>query len=221
MNFIIYFFIVILGYLTIAKSTNENYLSITKIEDLSKLPEVALHAPTTVILISIRSHGNFIPSHYFRLKLISAFYNSKILHVRVPKNLIDKYDSSLGMSIYSLFSKGKELSDNRITIPGFAFIGNPQFGRWIYFNNEERWSFYKAYQHLSLELGWGNFRPSMTDFKKYLDIKELNEFNPHPDLFGMNGSHTKKFLLMHMTQDSTNTKAMSLFLLKSYFNYKL
>jgi len=221
MNFIIYFFVVILGYLTLAKSTNENYLAINHIEDLSIFPEATLHPPTTVILVSIRSHGNFIPSHYFRLKFVSAFYQSKIIHVRVPKHLVSTYEAALGMSIYSISSQGKSFNDNRMTIPGLYFVGNHQLGRWIYVNNEEKWSFYKAYQHLPLELGWGTFRPSFSDYKNYLAINKKEVFNPYPELFGINGKHTKKFLLMHMTQDNNNTKAMSLFLLRSYFHYKL
>jgi hypothetical protein len=221
MNFIIYFFVVILGYLTIAKSTNENYLAINSVEELSKLPETNLNPPSTVILISIRSHGNFIPSHYFRLKIVSAFNQSKIVHVRVPKNLVNRYASSLGFSIYNISPQGIDDNDTRLSIPGMYFIGNPQLGRWVYINNEEKWSFYKAYQHLPLELGWGNFRPSLNDFKSYHEVKKAEEFNPYTDLFGMNGQHTKKFLLMHMNQDNNNTKSMSLFLLKSYFNYKL
>ena len=221
MNFIIYFFVVILGYLTLAKSTSESYISIQKIEDLNILPIAHLNPPSTIILVSVRSHGNFIPSHYFRLKIVSAFNQSSILHVRVPKNLALQYESYLGMSIYNISSQGEEFNNNLVSIPGMYFLGNPQLGRWVYVNNEEKWSFYKAYQHLPLELGWGSFRPTLNDFKNYHETNKSQEFNPYPDYFGINGSQTKKFLLMHLSQDHVNPKAMSLFLLKSYFNYKL
>lgn len=220
MNFIIYFFIVILGYLTIAKSTNENYFSINTIDELKKLPEANLHPPTTIILVSIKSHGTFIPSHYFRLKLVSAFFSSKIVHVRVTKNLVSKYSSSLGLSIYSVSNQSEELNDTRITIPGMFFVGNPQLGRWVYLSQEERWSFYKAYQHLPSELGWAKFRPKITDYKNYLETSPHTEYNDYPSLFGTSGQLTKKFLLMHISDYKNDDNEMGIHLLRSYFNYK-
>lgn len=220
MNFIIYFFVVILGYLTLAKSTNESYYQINAINDLQNLPEVSLHPPTTLILISIKSHGTFLPSHYFRLKLVSAFYNSKIIHVKVPKSLAIKYASAIGMSIYNISNRNNEHNETRIIIPGMFFVGNPQLGRWITIAKEERWSFYKAYQHLPQELGWGNFRPNINDYREYLETKNSVEHNRHPQLFGPNGQLTKKFLLMHITYNNNSDRTLGLYLLRSYFQYK-
>ncbi len=220
MNFIIYFFVVILGYLTLAKSTNESYYPINTINNLQELPEASIHPPTTIILISIKSHGTFLPSHYFRLKLVSAFYSSKIIHVKVPKNLATKYANSIGMSIYSISNRNSDAKQIKRSIPGMFFVGNPQLGRWIYISKQEKWSFYKAYQHLPQELGWGSFRPSFEDYKEYLETKNDVDFNSHPQLFGPNGQLTKKFLLMHISDNKSNDRTMSLYLLRSYFNYK-
>jgi hypothetical protein len=220
MNFIIYFFVVILAYLTLAKSTFDVYYTINTINQIQELPDATLHPPTTIILVSIKSHGTFLPSHYFRLKLVSAFYSSKIVHVKVPKHLAQKYSDSIGLSIYSVSNKDSDLNEKRVTIPGMYFVGNPQLGRWIYIAKEEKWSFYKAYQHLPQELGWENFRPSIEDYKEYLATKDAQAFNSHPQLFGPNGQLTKKFLLMHLSETTNNDRSMGLYLLRSYFNYK-
>lgn len=222
MNYIIYFFIIILGYLTLAKSTNENFFPINTIHDLENLPEANLHPPSTIILISIKSHGTFLQSHYFRLKLVSAFYSSKIIYVKVPKLLADKYFSSIGMSIYNFSNRTKDQNVNKVSIPGMFFVGNSQLGRWINILNEEKWSFYKAYQHLPIDLGWEEFRPKIEDYKQYFSSKNImQESNRmHTQLFGINGQLTKKFLLKQMSENKNNDNKTNLNLLKSYFNYK-
>ena len=218
MNFIIYFFIVIIGYLSIAKTTYDHSSSIEKISDIAKLENTRLTPPATIVLLSIKTHGTFIKSHYLRLKLIGAFHTSKDFYVRVPRMLVDHYANYIGMSIYNISNQSSDFNNDIITLPGLYFVGNPQLGRWIYLDGEEKWSFYKVYQHLPNDLGWENFVPTLKDYKEYINRnKKTDSYISYEHLFGPNGQLTKKFILKHI-KEHKNNDGLSIELLKSYFH---
>lgn len=220
MNFIIYFFIVILGYLTLAKTTNVEDYSINKIQDLSEIVLEKIPPPATFVLTGSKVKGQFIKSHYISLRVVSAFHSSKDIQVRVPLSLFQKVRGNIGLSIYNLESELSNL-ENVTTIPGLFFVGNPQLGKWTNIHGTNFWSFYNAYKHLPIELGWENFTPNKKDFFLLQKSREGDVINNHKQLFGINGLYTKKLILEYRYEKNDSNRHEGIKLIRSYFKFKI
>lgn len=220
MNFIIYFFIVILGYLTLAKTTSIEDYSINSIQELSEIMIEKVPPPATFVLTGVRSKGQFIKSHYLNLRAVSAFNPSKDIQVRVPFSLFEKFKNHTGLSVFNI--QGDESSfENVISIPGMFFVGNPQLGKWISIEKKDYWSFYQAYLHLPFDLGWENFNPNEADWNAFKNAKEGEVVNNHPQLFGANGQNTKKLILQYRNEKKNSSRHEGLKLIRSYFKFNI
>lgn len=198
MNYIIYYFVIIVIYLGIARSSDQQYSSISSINKVSDLSQYLAQPPSTAILLSVEEQGVFIHSFYFQIKVINAFYESKKIYVRVPKPLAKEYAKYIGLSILSSSNENENLQDAFPSPPGISFLGNPLLGKWIYVEGLYIWNFYNAFDHLKEELGWFDFKPSNLFKEMYENARSRNEIflgniNSYP-LFGPRGIITRKML---------------------------
>lgn len=222
MNFIIYFFVVIVCYLGLARSTEEQYFAINSITTIEELKNNIGKAPATLVLLGVKSHGTFLNSYYMRVKQVSAFYPAIEFYLRVPKPLATEYSRHIGLSIFSVTQTDRLSYSPEISIPGMSFVGNPQLGRWITVDHATKWSFYRAYRHLPVELGWENFSPTINEhlaYSKYANTKYV--YLGADEQFGAKGPLTKKFLLRHRNNSSDYSAGISKSFFKSYFEFSL
>ncbi|NRA64929.1 MAG: hypothetical protein HRU19_10635 [Pseudobacteriovorax sp.] len=109
----------------------------------------------------------------------------------VPESVYEQYQNNLGMTILSKLDNG-ELQDSSGP-PGYNYVGNPQYGRWVQRDGLSFWEFYGAYRLFGDLIG-GFGRPIYRDdYDRYRDYRrQRRPYYGRDNRWGTNGSYTKK-----------------------------
>ncbi len=193
MNKILFYVFATILYLTLSKALAPDNISLEYIKTSKDLKKFIKLSPATAILEKTMKKGYLIKTYYQRYKIVYAYRPPKLIIVRTKRTLAEKTSKYIGMSLFRIDE------DNKISTvpmpPGYLFIGNKKYGRWLYKDKIAYWKFYQSYKKLPQYFGWGSFTPD----KKFLVEAKSYEKDNTPFLglsneFGHKGSVTNKFL---------------------------
>ena len=193
----------IFGYLTVARHIAPGEIGsefVAKDEDFRALfPEETMTAILTDTYIS----GSFIKTYFIKLRVLLPTKVNYDYIIRVSRDLYKKHEHNIGMSLFSRIQKfDSEAKEEQITdiihatIPGYIFINDANYGRWIKKRNKIRWIFHPSFKSYYQLLGWGNYRPSMETYLKFQHSIEnkIVFYGPNHE-FGSHGMLSQKYIL--------------------------
>lgn len=158
MNKFSLYIILILLYVSLAKSFSPSEFGINYVHNEISLGSLIKDAPVSAILIDTHETGFLIKTYYHKYRIVYGFKNFDELIVRVSKSYFDKHKASIGMEIFRRF---ENLSEDYLTLPpGALFVGDKYFG--LLKKDPKlgkKWDFHKVYQNIPEALGWGTWRP--------------------------------------------------------------
>ncbi len=192
MNKIAIYVLLILIYLGLAKGFSTNELGISYIKSANALSNIIEGKNLTAILIDTHATGVFIKTYYQKYKIVYGFEPSREIIVRTSRNFALKNKDNIGLSLFRRYERA-DIENTTPLPPGTLYVGNPAFGRWRYHpSGQKQWQFFKAYQSLPKELGWGEFRPSKRFYELTQSyIGQNKAFYGERNEFGTQGDITK------------------------------
>ncbi len=212
MNKTIFYSILIVCYLALSKTFSPDNSGVEYVRRSKDLEKIIQRTPAEAILIQTQSKGFLIKTYYQRYKIIYGFHPPREFVVRTKRSFADYSKKFIGMSLFR-----KRLGGSIETTPmppGSLFIGNRQFGRWIFKDGDYTWAFYRAYQSFPRLFGWQEFNPTRTFFTKLLDYEKKGvPFHGESNDFGKDGKITQKFIKAASNRDGLNAMR-----LKTLFN---
>ena len=152
-------------------------------------------SPLSVILLDSFETGFLIKTYYQRYKIFHGFKSPEIVTVRASKDFWMHTKKFQGMSLFRRAEKNSEESFVPMP-PGFLYVGDPSFGRFIEKNGTRLWKFHRAYKHYPRVFYWGKFKPSYQFFKTgFLHQRNSTPYFGINNEFGENGNVTKESLI--------------------------
>jgi len=143
----------------------------------------------TIILEDMNEEGSYFPKFYHRYRIVQGEREIKTSWVEVSKDVYQKYEPFLGMSLVSkTVADGVSKSPHP---PGYQHVGNPTYGHW---GGGGFWVFYGQYAMMQNLMGYGMGRRIYRN--EYNDFRSARQsgrpyYGQNKD-FGTNGSLTKK-----------------------------
>lgn len=216
MNRSVYYVLLLLIYLGIAKGLAPSEFGIDYIRSSKDLSRIIPGAPLTAILIDTHSTGFIIKTYYQKYRIIYGFQTVEELIVKTSRNFAESSKENIGLSLFRRSSHKKE---NFTPVPpGSLYIGNKEYGYWKYYpKNLRYWKFYRVYRNLPKFFGWGNFKPNKIFHSNLKEaLKQGTPFIGEAFGFGPTGELTQKAFPEHF-QNNLNNKITLSQLLKNYF----
>lgn len=203
MNKVILYSILIVTYLVLSKTFSPDNSGIEYIRRSRDLAQIIQRAPAEAILLHTQSKGFLIKTYYQRYKIIYGFHPPREIVVRTKRSFAEYSKKFVGMSLFRKRSGG--VIETTAMPPGSLFIGNRQFGRWVFLEDDYSWSFYRAYKNFPKLFGWYDFKPSRKFFKKLLDYEKKGvPFHGEDNDFGQNGKVTSQFIKAPSSKEGLN-----------------
>ena len=159
---------------------------------LARFPE---HA---IILNDMRSEGNFFPDYFHQYKIIvnkdkDAANHEEVLSdwQRVSTAFYNQHTNNLGMVLASKTVGGEKSSIPQP--PGYQYIGNQQYGRWVERDGTSFWEFYGKYALISSVFGMMHRPIYVNNYHTYRDHHRRGRaYYGKRNEFGSNGTETRK-----------------------------
>ncbi len=159
---------------------------------LANIHKAMQSVPTySIILEDMKRSGNFVPTYAHQYRVIEAEKRHTTDWIQVTEKYYKMNEPFLGMSVYTK-KDGQEITT--ATPPGYAYVGDSQYGRW----RQDRhggsfWEFYGKYALISHLMG-GWYRPVYrTDYDAFRSNRSRNKpFFGRNREFGSAGTVAKK-----------------------------
>lgn len=145
----------------------------------------------SVILEDMKTEGNFSKSFFHKYKVVQEENSWNTEWFRVSKDYFKNHENFLGMSL--LTKKEGEVS-SEVAPPGYAYVGDEQYGRWQKDSSGNSfWEFYGKYALFSSLFG-GWYRPIYRgDYDSYRSYrKKRKPFFGSRNQYGTKGTVAKK-----------------------------
>ena len=184
------YIIIPLALLVSACQPSNPLLSLQK--KLDRFPEYA------IILNDMRYEGNFFTDYFHQYKIIVNSDKDSANHEqalsdwqRVSSTFFRQHVNNLGMVLASKTVGGDKSSVPQP--PGYQYIGNQQYGRWVERDGTSFWEFYGKYALISSLFGMMHRPVYYNDYNTYRDYRRRNRpYYGNRNQFGSNGSQTRK-----------------------------
>lgn len=215
MGRVLYYVLLILIYLGIAKGLAPSEFGIDYIRSNRDLSKLIPGAPITAVLIDTHSTGFIIKTYYQKYRVIYGFQTVEELIVKTSSNFAEISKAHIGLS---LFRRDSQKTESFTPIPpGSLYIGNKEYGFWKYQKGDKRtWKFYRVYRNLPKFFGWGDFRPSQQFYAELRQaLKSDTPFIAEEYGFGPTGERTQKYFPDYFKNTSDNKVTLTQ-LLKNY-----
>jgi hypothetical protein len=144
----------------------------------------------SIILTDMQADGNFIKNYSHSYRIITPKQKFFYGPLAVPKKMFDYYKPYLGMTIWSQ-KDGK--GDQTLAPPGYAYVGDPQYGQWrTDSSGRSFWMFYGQYRLLSDLFGLGG-RVYRGQYDRFQGYRSQNRpyYGPKQN-YGTNGAITRR-----------------------------
>lgn len=204
MGRVLYYVLLILIYLGIAKGLAPSEFGIDYIRTNRDLSRLIPGAPVTTILIDTHSTGFIIKTYYQKYRVIYGFQTVEELIVKTSSKFAKSSKALIGLS---LFRRDSQKTENFTPIPpGSLYIGNKEYGFWKYQKEDKRtWKFYRVYRNLPKFFGWDDFKPSQQFYAELKQaLKEDKPFIAQEYGFGPEGVKTRKSFPDYFKNTSDN-----------------
>lgn len=193
MNKVIFYTVLIASYLVLSKTFNPDNSGVEYIRTSEELNKIIFRVPSEAILLQTLSKGFLIKTYYQRYKIVYGFHPPREIVVRTRRSHAENTKKYLGMSVFRKHSSG--FFETLPLPPGSQFIGNRQFGRWVFKNKEYYWTFYRAYKDFPRLFGWNNFNATKSFFNELKQHRENKiPFLGTQNEFGESGKITQSFV---------------------------
>ena len=158
-------------------------------KQLNKFPEYS------IALNDMKEEGNFIRHYYHQykitvLKTVGSNDYQQVLSdwLTVTADFYRKHTGNLGMVLAT------KDGNNQAQPPGYNYVGNPQYGRWVENNNGTSfWEFYGKYALLSSMFGMMGRPVYHDDYRSYRHNRERGRsYYGRNGEFGSTGTETRK-----------------------------
>lgn len=163
---------------------------------LDRFPEYA------IILNDMRSEGNFFTDYFHQYKIIANKDRDAAAHEqvlsdwqRVSPSFYRQHADNLGMVLAAKTIGGEQSSVPQP--PGYQYIGNQQYGRWVERDGTSFWEFYGKYALISSVFGMMHSPFYRHDYDVFRDRHRRNlpyygKRNGKRNEFGSHGTETRK-----------------------------
>ncbi len=204
MNKTFFYSALVVAYLALSKTFSPDNSGVEYVRRTQDLEKIIKRVPAEAILLQTQSKGFLIKTYYQRYKIVYGFHPPREIVVRTKRSFADYSSNFQGMSLFRKRVGGTV--ETTPLPPGSLFIGNRQFGRWIFKDNDYSWAFYRAYQGFPRLFGWFGFNPTRSFFKKLLEFEKKGvPFHGENNDFGKNGTITAKFIKNTSNKDGLNS----------------
>ncbi len=159
---------------------------------LDRFPEYA------IILNDMRHEGNFFTDYFHQYKVIVNENKDVAAHEqvlsdwqRVSTGFYRKHANNLGMVLAAKTVGGEK--SNIPQPPGYQYIGNQQYGRWVERDGTSFWEFYGKYALISSVFSMMHSPFYRHDYHVFRDRQRRNlPYYGKRNEFGSNGAETRK-----------------------------
>jgi len=159
---------------------------------IHQLKERLKDVPTySILLEDMKEEGNFFKTYFHKYRVVQAQDKWTTDWVEVPENYYRMNEQFLGMS---LATKKENEYNNSAAPPGYAYVGDPKYGRWK--SDGQGGSFWEWYGKYALfsSLFGGWYRPIyMRDYDVYRGYSTRNRpFFGRNQEYGSSGTIAKR-----------------------------
>lgn len=135
---------------------------------------LAKEATYSIVLEDMKEEGSFVKSHFHKYLVVLPEDSWTTDWKPVPETYYDKCRDLMGMT---LLNKKEGVYDNMAAPPGYAFVGDPNYGQWRQDDNGDSfWEFYGKFAFFStLFGGWYHpvYRMDFDNYHKYRKAKKV------------------------------------------------
>ncbi len=161
-------------------------------KELDRFPEYA------IILNDMRSEGNFFTDYYHQYKIVTNRAEDTAAHEqvlgdwqRVSTSFYRRHFNDLGMVLAAKTVGGAK--SNIPQPPGYQYIGNQRYGRWVERDGMSFWEFYGKYALISSVFGMLHRPYYRRDYDVFRDHQRRGRsYYGTRNEFGSRGTETRK-----------------------------
>lgn len=161
-------------------------------QKLERFPEYA------IMLNDMRREGNFFSNYFHQYKIVVNSNKDAAAHEQLLSDWLPvsaafyrQHANNLGMVLVAKTAGGEK--SNIPQPPGYQYLGNPQYGRWVERDGTSFWEFYGKYALLSSVFGMLHHPIYYRDYNVYRDHHRRGRpYYGSRGQFGSNGSETRK-----------------------------
>ena len=145
-----------------------------------------------IVLDDMREEGSIFTKYYHRYLITQGDKKVQTEWMEVSEAIYKKYEAFLGMALVA--KSEKDGVNNTPHPPGYHYVGNPGYGRWVDRGGTSFWEFYGQYALMRDLLGWGGgFGMSRYDYDDYRSYRrDHRPYYGRNREYGTQGSVTQR-----------------------------
>ena len=157
-----------------------------KYEPFLGMALVARSEAYMIVLDDMREEGSVFTKYYHRYLITQGDKKVQADWIEVSESIYKKYEPFLGSE--------KDGVNNTPHPPGYHYVGNPGYGRWVDRGGTSFWEFYGQYALMRDLLGWGGgFGMNRYDYDDYRSHRrDRRPYYGRNREYGTQGSVTQK-----------------------------